>query len=135
MQAKDITEPTVAYRGGMNTGRPAKHPRTPFGARLHAAREVRGLSQAQVAEQLGLTQTAYASWERHPVALRPDQVEQVARILGVSVEELFTGTGEMGRKNGPTGKARRVFEEVSKLPRKRQLRIVGVVEDLLAAAR
>ena len=32
-------------------------------------------------------------------------------------------------------KARRVFEEVSQLPRKRQLRIVSVVEDMLAAAR
>ena len=39
---------------------------------------------------------------------------------------------------GPTrmaAKARRVFEEVSQLPRKRQLRIVSVVEDMLAAAR
>ena len=69
------------------------------------------------------------------MALRPDQIEKVAEILGVSVDTLFSGNGGAERKNGPTGKARRVFEEVSHLPRKRQQRIVGVVEDMLAAQR
>ena len=119
----------------MNTGRPASQPRTPFGERLHAAREARGLSQAQVAEQLGMSQNAYACWERKATALRPDQIEKLAEILGVSVDVLFNGNGGTDRKGGPTGKARRVFEEVSRLPRKRQQRIVSVVEDMLAAQR
>lgn len=135
MQAKKITFNPLPYDDGMNTGRPSKQPRTPFGERLHAAREARGLSQAQVAEQLGISQNAYACWERRPVALRPDQVEQVAKILNVPVEALFNGNGGAERKAGPTGKARRVFEEVSRLPRKRQQRIVGVVEDMLTAQR
>ena len=135
MQAKRITFSGAPYDGDMNTGRPSTHPRTPFGERLHAAREARGLSQAQVAKQLGMSQNAYACWERKSVALRPDQVEQLAQILGVSVEALFNGTAEADRKGGPTGKARRVFEEVSRLPRKRQQRIVSVVEDMLVAAR
>lgn len=135
MQAKRITFIPDLYDGGMNTGRPATQPRTPFGERLHAAREARGISQAQVAKQLGMSQNAYACWERKPVALRPDQVEQLAKILNVSIEALFNGNGGMERKGGPTGKARRVFEEVSRLPRKRQQRIVGVVEDMLAAQR
>jgi hypothetical protein len=37
------------------------------------------------------------------------------------------------RKGGPVGKARRVFEEVSRLPRHKQQRILGIVEDLIAA--
>ena len=135
MQAKRITFSGAPYDGDMNTGRPSTQPRTPFGERLHAAREARGLSQAQVAKQLGMSQNAYACWERKSVALRPDQVEQLAQILGVSVEALFNGTAEADRKGGPTGKARRVFEEVSRLPRKRQQRIVSVVEDMLVAAR
>ena len=135
MQAKTITSFPGPYDVAMNTGRPARHPRTPFGERLHAAREARGLSQAQVAEQLGMSQNAYACWERKPVALRPDQVEQLAKILDVSVEALFNGDGGPDRKGGPTGKARRVFDEVSRLPRKRQQRILSVVEDMLAAQR
>jgi len=135
MQAKKITLFSMPYYDGMNTGRPASQPRTPFGERLHTAREVRGLSQAQVAAQIGMSQNAYACWERKPVALRPDQIEQLAKILNVPVDTLFNGNGGMDRKGGPVGKARRVFEEVSRLPRKRQQRIVSVVQDMLTAQR
>jgi DNA-binding transcriptional regulator YiaG len=76
----------------MKTGRPAKHPRTPFGKRLHAARVAAGLSQAQVAQQLGMTQKGYADWERHPVALRPEQITQVMEILEISPNYLFGKT-------------------------------------------
>jgi transcriptional regulator with XRE-family HTH domain len=118
----------------MKTGRPSKYPRTPFGEKVHAARETLGLSQAHVAEHLGITQTAYAVWERHPVALRPDQIEKLAAVLGVSVEHLFGREEVAQRGKGPVGKARRLFESVSKLPRNRQQRILATVEDMLATA-
>lgn len=118
----------------MQTGRPSKHPRTPFGERVLAARLAAGLSQAQVAEKLGITQTSYADWERHPVALRPDQVEQLTKILNVSAEQLY-GSPAKPRGGGPVGKARRLFEEVSGLPRSQQQHILRVVEDLLTAQR
>jgi transcriptional regulator with XRE-family HTH domain len=135
MQAKRITFLPDPYDVAMNTGRPSTQPRTPFGERLHAAREARGLSQAQVAEQLGMSQNAYACWERKPVALRPDQIEQLAKILGVSIAALFNGNDGSARKGGPTGKARSLFDEVSRLPRKRQQRILATVEDMLTAQR
>ena len=115
-------------------GRPSKHPRTLFGERLLAARQTAGLSQAQVAQQLGITQTSYADWERHPVALRPDQIEQLTKILKVSAEQLY-GPAAKPRGGGPVGKARRLFEEVSQLPRNQQQHVLRVVEDLLAAQR
>ena len=73
----------------MKTGRPSKHSRTQFGRRLHAARIASGLTQAQLAERLGVTQTSYGAWERHPVALRPEQIEQLIEILGISPTDLF----------------------------------------------
>jgi len=82
-----------------------------------------------------MSQNAYSCWERKAAALRPDQIEKLAEILGVSVDALFNGNGGTDRKGGPTGKARRVFEEVSRLPLKRQQRLVSVVEDMLAAQR
>lgn len=117
----------------MQTGRPSKHPRSQFGARLHAAREAIGLTQAQVAEELGITQTAYALWERRDMALRPDQIQAVARTLKVSVEHLF-GI-EPPKQNGPTGKVRQTFEAVSHLPRRQQQHIVKVVSALVAQAK
>lgn len=112
---------------GMQRGRPSQRPRCPFGERLCAARTALGFSQAHVAEKPGITQTAYADWERYPVALRPDQVEKLIGILKVSVEQLY-GNGQEKRQGGPVGKARRVFEAVSRLPKRQQQKIVEVVE-------
>jgi len=128
MQAKKLTQISMVYCDGMQTGRPSKYPRTPFGERVHAAREAIGLSQAQVAEKMGVTQTAYAVWERHPVALRPDQIEKLAAVLNVTVEHLFGREETNPRGKGPVGKARRLFESVSKLPRHQQKHVLTVLE-------
>ncbi|MGH8019377.1 MAG: helix-turn-helix domain-containing protein, partial [Opitutaceae bacterium] len=116
----------------MKTGRPSKHPRSDFGQRLHAAREAAGLSQAHVADKLGVHQTSYAAWERHPVALRPEQLKTLADLCGVTVEHLV-GTEETPKRGtGPAGKLRQVFERASKLPRDQQKHVVRAVEDAIA---
>jgi len=132
MQAISINPFPVPYDDAMQRGRPSKQPRTPFGERLYAARTAVGLSQAQVAEKLGITQTAYADWERYPVALRPDQVEKLTAILKVSVEHLYGNGQEKRQSGGPVGKARRAFEAVSRLPKRQQQKIVEVVEAFVA---
>ena len=92
-------------------------------------REAAGLSQQQVADRLGMKHSAYAWWERHPVALRPDQIGKLTEILNVSVDELFSKEEKNGRRGGgPVGKARRLFEAVSKLPRSQQQHVLTVVE-------
>ena len=116
----------------MQTGRPSKEPRTEFGQRLHAAREALGLSQAQVAGHLGITQKAYAVWERYPVALRPEQIEKVAAVLKVSVEHLFGKTAAKSRARGPVGKMRQLFEAVSQLPRSQQEKVSAILEPFVA---
>lgn len=118
----------------MPQGRPSRHSRSTFGLRLFAARENAGLTQAQVAEKLGITQTAYALWERREMSLRPQQIEKLASILKVSPEYFFSKSVPRQR-GGPTGKLRKVFEEVSSLPRYQQQRIIAVIEDMLLAHR
>jgi hypothetical protein len=66
-------------------------------------------------------------------ALRPDYIAKIAGALNVSVDYLLGRENGGQRKGGPVGKARRVFEEVSRLPRHKQQRILGIVEDLIAA--
>ena len=87
-----------------------------------------GLSQAEVADLLGVSQASYGAWERQPVALRPDQIKKLAEVLNTSVEHLFEEDDRAVRKGGPTGKARRLFEQVSKLPRSQQQHVLTVVE-------
>jgi transcriptional regulator with XRE-family HTH domain len=135
MQALSLSEKPTAYTVDMQTGRPSNKERPPFGARLHALREQAGLSQKQLADRLGMTQRAYAYWERNPVALRPDQLQKLAEALSVSLEQLLNDNAATKRGNGPSGKARLIFEQVSKLPRSRQQRILATVEDMLTAQR
>lgn len=113
-------------------GRPTERQRTAFGDRLVAAREEAGLSQRELADSLQITQRALSWWERQPVALRPEQLVALTTTLGVTADYLLGIDSSKKRGPGPTGKARRVFEAVSKLPRHQQQKIVDVVETFVA---
>lgn len=102
---------------------------------MAAARERLGFSQSELADRLGTSQKVIAYWERNPVALRPDQLTALASALQLTPEELLGDATPKTRNGGPVGKARRLFEAVSALPRHHQQRILGVVEDMLAAHR
>lgn len=132
MQALSAIAGNDPYNAGMQTGRPAKTKRSDFGARLHAAREAKGLSQAQMADKLGLAQQSYAAWERRNVALRADQLQQLAEILDVGVEQLLGHAAKPARAAGPVGKLRQVFESASKLPRHQQAKVAEFVAAFVA---
>jgi transcriptional regulator with XRE-family HTH domain len=117
----------------MQTGRPAKTKRSEFGARVHALREAAGLSQAHVANKLGIAQPTYALWERRTTAIPADQLQQLAEVLGVGTDALFVNGHAVTRRGGPAGKARQLFERVSRLPRSTQQRVLAGVEDALTA--
>jgi transcriptional regulator with XRE-family HTH domain len=133
MQVLTLTPREELYNPAMNTGRPAKDPRPPFGERLHALRERAGLSQGQLADKLGIAQRTYSQWERRPVALRHDQLEAVAEALGLSLAELMGDSDTAKTGTGPTGKLRQVFERANQLPRDQQKHIVRTVEDAIFA--
>jgi transcriptional regulator with XRE-family HTH domain len=132
MQALSLTSDLSPYTPDVQTGRPTTRERTPFGQRLHTLREQAGLSQQQLAERLGLTQRAYAHWERNPVALRPDQLLNLAQTLNVSVDELVGTNGTKKRGTGPTGKMKQLFEAASRLPRSQQQKIASLLEPFIA---
>jgi len=105
--------------------------RSALGARVAAARQAAGLSQALLADKLGVSQQMVGYLELAPVAIRPELLAQLSEVLAVPVEQLLG----MARKAapGPVGKARLVFDRVSALPRERQQKILGAVEDMLVA--
>ena len=131
MQAISLGFPKRPYNEDMQTGRPSKADRSAFGQRLYEARETKGFSLRQVAEELDVPLNTYANWERRNVGIRPEYLAELTRILGVSAEQLL-GTDPV-KKDGPTGKARKLFEEVAELPRGQQQRILAMVEDMLIA--
>ncbi len=91
-----------------------------------------GLTQKDVAEQMGASQRAVAHWETNSVALRAEQLAALADVLGVTVDYLMGRADVLPQKSLHGGKTRQLFEEVSALPRAQQQRILDVVQAMLA---
>ena len=86
------------------------------------------MSQAELGSKLGLGQRAIAHWERRQTAVLPNHLDALARVLNVSIDELISGNGRHPVESGPKGKARRLFEQLSKLPRSQQQHVITVLE-------
>ena len=133
MQALSYMTKNRVYAVDMTVmGRPTNRKRTKFGERLVAAREAAGLSQKDLADKLGISQRALSWWEREPVALKPEQMAALAEALNVSADYLLGRETKKKRGSGPTGRAQKVFEAVSSLPRHQQKKIIDVVESFVA---
>ncbi|MEL6510087.1 MAG: helix-turn-helix domain-containing protein [Pseudomonadota bacterium] len=69
-----------------------------FGDRMSAAREQAGLSQVQLAKQLGVKHGTIRNWEDDISEPRANKLQMMAGLVGVSLSWLLTGEGE-----GPDG--------------------------------
>ena len=119
----------VGYDAGMHPGgRPSKRPRSAVGQRLAEARERAGLSQQQLAEKLDTTQTTIAYWERKATTFRSDILCQLIPILGVSADDLLGVRPLRTVASKPVGKARQLFDAVSRLPRRQQEKIFDILQ-------
>jgi len=129
MQVETRNCERAGYDLFMPAGRPRKGSRPAFGERLAEARERAGLTQQQLGERLGVDQRVITYWERVPVALRAEQLAELADALGVSADYLIGRESALKRNGGgPVGRARRVFEAVARLPRHQQNKVIDVVE-------
>jgi transcriptional regulator with XRE-family HTH domain len=115
------------------TGVPRKlsKPRPAQGAHLAALRQAAALSQAELARLTGEPQQNIALWEQSNNPPRSDAIPKLAQALGVRVEDLFASKSPPPRRNGPVGKVRKLFDEVSKLPRRQQDKIVEFLSPIV----
>jgi transcriptional regulator with XRE-family HTH domain len=103
-----------------------------LGGRVAELRKREGMTQAQLAETLEVSQqtvNAYESGQRRvPVSMLP----ALAHTFGVSVEELIgSPSPRTARKRGPTPTLQRHMERISALPKQRQRAVVDVIEAML----
>ena len=70
----------------------AKKPRTFDHAKLASLRNDKGLTQSQLGEKCGTDKTVVWHWEKGDSAPRADMLPLVADALGVSIDDLFTGS-------------------------------------------
>jgi len=118
------------YTPGMP--RKLSKPRPAQGARLARLRKAAGLTQTELAQSIGESQANIAFWERSAKPPRSDVLPRLAQALGVTVEVILgMEKAPLPRETKPLGKVQQVFEDVRKLPRRKQERIVEIVAALV----
>jgi transcriptional regulator with XRE-family HTH domain len=122
------TSPTVAGRAKTSKG-----PRPKQGAHLLALRQRAGLTQAELAKFIGVPQGNIAFWEWSAKPPRSDLLSLMAKALRVRVEQLLVNANAtpLATRSGPVGEVQKVFEEVRRLPRKQQRKIIETVTALV----
>jgi transcriptional regulator with XRE-family HTH domain len=99
--------------------------------RVAALRQAKSLTQATMAERLGITEGRYGHYERgfrrFPVSLLPKLVE----VLECSEAELL-GAPPSKVKRGPPSEWEKRFNAIKELPRDKQREIQNVVDALIA---
>lgn len=108
-------------------GRPPKKEAPEFGKRVAAARKERGLTQAQLAKALGITQKMIDYYERRASNVTVEVVRKLARVLHVSSDELL-GIKPKKAKPGPKSKLRRQIEQIEQLPKSKQQAISEILD-------
>lgn len=106
--------------------------RPPMAQRLVELRQAAGLTQVQLAEQLGVHHSNIAFWELSGTPPRGEILPKMAHALGVSVDELLGVAPRKAKKPAAKGRLQQVFEEVAKLPRRQQQKVIEMAEGFLA---
>ncbi|MBB6427626.1 helix-turn-helix domain-containing protein [Sphingopyxis sp. JAI128] len=60
-----------------------------LGARLQRLRTTRGLTQSQIAKQLGVSEPSISAWEQDKARPKAGRMEKLAVLLGVELSELL----------------------------------------------
>lgn len=102
-----------------------------------AFRKAAGLTQAELADAVGETQVNISFWERSEKPPRSDVLPKLAAALGVAVNDLLGITSAKAKTPplqappGPASQVQKAFDEVRKLPRRQQQKILDVVFAML----
>lgn len=105
-----------------------------LGRRIAELRKAADITQAQLAEILGIAQQTMAHYEggvsRIAVALLPP----LARALNTTVEDLIGEDGRRSGKRGPASKLQQQLDQVSQLPRAQQKFVSAMLDTVLQQA-
>jgi transcriptional regulator with XRE-family HTH domain len=85
---------------------------------IRIIRKQKGISQESVAYDLGIDYSTYGKIERGQIALTVDRLEKIAKILGVTIDELYqwnSGLGPISPDLGPDKESPQVKELKIKL--------------------
>jgi transcriptional regulator with XRE-family HTH domain len=103
-----------------------------IGARLACIRKARGLTQVDLAERLGIAQSAISDYERDRLRLHSELIIQLSRILEVSADDLLGITDEPLPDESPaTKRLMRRIRDFESLSRRDQAALLRTIDAFL----
>ena len=106
-----------------------------LGARIAQLRKEQGLTQAELAQRLGIAQQTLAHYEVGRLRVAASMLPKLGEILGATVEELIgQAPARAGAKRGPVPRLQQQLERLSALPEPKQRAVMEVLESMLAQA-
>lgn len=92
------------------TAKDGNHMNIETANRLYELRKQQGLSQEELAEKLGVSRQAVSKWERSEASPDTDNLIALAKIYGLTLDELIFGEKQSEQKEEPTEE---IIEEIS----------------------
>lgn len=104
------------------------------GERLARIRRERGITQAELAEKLGLAQPNVSDYERGILRLNADLILKLTGILKVSADELLGLRQPKSTRSVKNRRLARRIEEIERLPRRDQEALLRTIDAFLTKA-
>jgi len=105
-----------------------------IGARIARLRREKGMTQVELASALDVSQPVVSDYENEVIKLSGETIIQLARILGVSADEIL-GLEKPARGAGSSIKNRRIFRQlqsIDRLPKRDQEALARTIDAFLA---
>lgn len=105
-----------------------------FGERLTRLRKSRGLTQVELAEQMGLIQSLISDYENDKLRPHGEMVARFALTLEVSTDELLGVKPSKLNGRKPSRKVLRRLERIEALPAHQQATLLKTIDTFLRGA-
>lgn len=104
-----------------------------MGARIAQGRKQQGLTQTQLAEQLGIAQQTLAHYEVGRLRLPASMLLALSTALSMDIEALLGQTQARAiAKRGPASRLAQQVERIGQLPRAKQRFVMEMLDTVLA---
>jgi len=108
---------------------------TALGKRITELRKACGMTQAQMAQALDVSQQAVQSWEAGRRRIQISVLPAVAKLFAVSLDTLLGEEAEHApRKRGPESRLEQQIELIGQLPKGRQKLVSEMLDAVIAQA-
>jgi len=104
-----------------------------IGARIATIRKGKGLTQADLAERIGISRLLISDYERGKVRIYADILAKISTALGVSFDTLLATKNGKNEDYIPNLKIAKRIKALEKLPEIKQKAILKTLDDLIRA--